>query len=380
MLKNTAKRFFKTLFNLSPPQYDFAIYSTNQYWGGSESTWLFVAKHFVNEKKKVVVFCQRGLEKELSKKAKPIDPKYFKIVYYKMNNSPLNLVWIYSLFLLNKAKVAYISHLHAMDGEFWMTRLHFVGTPYINFIPLCLSSAWPNDVFLKKMCTLFKDSKMLLFDSYRNLSYFDTLCGDTFQNKKKVLFNLLEPTAPALSAQKSHSSNDPIIFGIMARFDCNHKGYDILLSSLSLLQEKNWILHIAGNGPHHQLIKRLIDVFHLQKQVFFVNEPNPALFFENVDVAVFPSRFEGTPLVLLEAIHAQKVCVVTPVGGLDELILDEKTGFVSDHADSRSFAIALKKCLNLQDKWGEIRANSLNSLAQQLTELDVLKVLGKVLE
>jgi glycosyltransferase involved in cell wall biosynthesis len=56
------------------------------------------------------------------------------------------------------------------------------------------------------------------------------------------------------------------------------------------------------------------------------------------DVFALPSRTEGTPMTLLEAMAAELPIVATAVGGIPEIVEDEKEGIlVRPSADERDF-------------------------------------------
>ena len=48
------------------------------------------------------------------------------------------------------------------------------------------------------------------------------------------------------------------------------------------------------------------------------------------DIFVLTSRFEGLPLVIIEAMFAGLPVVASNVGGISELVIDGRTGFLTD--------------------------------------------------
>jgi glycosyltransferase involved in cell wall biosynthesis len=69
-----------------------------------------------------------------------------------------------------------------------------------------------------------------------------------------------------------------------------------------------------------------------------------------VDALVLPSRIEGLPVVVLEAMAHGKPVVATPVGGTTELVVDGETGIIVHDVDD--LAAALRR---LSDEPGEGR-------------------------
>ena len=64
-----------------------------------------------------------------------------------------------------------------------------------------------------------------------------------------------------------------------------------------------------------------------------------------------PSRGEGTPLALVEAMLCGRPAVVTDVGGNAEWIDDGQTGFVAEAATTRSFGRALERAWLVNAEW-----------------------------
>ncbi|MFK7901074.1 MAG: glycosyltransferase family 4 protein [Cyclobacteriaceae bacterium] len=75
--------------------------------------------------------------------------------------------------------------------------------------------------------------------------------------------------------------------------------------------------------------------------------PNIKTTIESVDCVVLPSYREGTPRALLEAGSMETPVVATDVPGCQEVVIDEKTGFLCKPKNSTSLTNALKKMILL---------------------------------
>jgi glycosyltransferase involved in cell wall biosynthesis len=88
----------------------------------------------------------------------------------------------------------------------------------------------------------------------------------------------------------------------LGRID-GQKGFDILLEAFKKVREhKTWSLLIVGDGPERKVLKHTINKLGLKNSVTWagkVNNPYP--FYDWADIVVIPSRYEGSPNVLLEA-------------------------------------------------------------------------------
>jgi glycosyltransferase involved in cell wall biosynthesis len=123
----------------------------------------------------------------------------------------------------------------------------------------------------------------------------------------------------------------PLRFANVARFDPVQKSQDLLFEALGdpTWKERDWILDIAGSGPHEDYLRALVEFYGIDDKVRFLGqvEDLQALWSEN-HLLFLPSRFEGTPLSLIEAMVCGRTALVTDVAGNCEWISGD-IGFVA---------------------------------------------------
>lgn len=74
----------------------------------------------------------------------------------------------------------------------------------------------------------------------------------------------------------------------------------------------NAVLLLVGAGPDYQKVKAQAAAHRYRKRIILYGETdNPAALYSAMDVFVFPSRFEGLPVVLLEAQISGLPCIVS---------------------------------------------------------------------
>ncbi len=113
------------------------------------------------------------------------------------------------------------------------------------------------------------------------------------------------------------------------------KNLDVLLEAFALLKtswkEGNPDLHLAivGDGPLLPALQAQADRLKISPQVTFLGQQEdiPA-FLASLDLFVLPSKFEGMPNAVLEAMAAGKPVIATAVGGVLEIITDGETGLL----------------------------------------------------
>jgi glycosyltransferase involved in cell wall biosynthesis len=134
------------------------------------------------------------------------------------------------------------------------------------------------------------------------------------------------------------------------------KGYDTLLSAFKIIMEKDEKaqLYILGrtDGEYAQQIMAMSDGnpnIHFEG---FCN--NPYLYMKYCSALVLPSRMEGLPNVVLEAMYLDKpVAATTCVPIIDDLIKDDINGYKVEPDDAISLAQAMQNAAKLTNVHNE---------------------------
>ena len=118
------------------------------------------------------------------------------------------------------------------------------------------------------------------------------------------------------------------------------KGFDMLLEAFSKLREPGAFLTILGSGAEQDSLRRLCGELGLEGSVEFAGfVENPYAYMRDADLLVVTSHYEGFPNAVLEA-HACGTPVVgfECPGGIREIILDGRNGFLVAHRDTDALA------------------------------------------
>jgi glycosyltransferase involved in cell wall biosynthesis len=100
---------------------------------------------------------------------------------------------------------------------------------------------------------------------------------------------------------------------------------------------------IIGDGALRPALEAQAGSLGLESQVIFAgNRKDPEYFYPALDVVALTSLNEGTPLTLIEAMANGCPIVATSVGGVVDL-LGEDRGICVKSGDEEAFAAALKK-------------------------------------
>jgi GalNAc-alpha-(1->4)-GalNAc-alpha-(1->3)-diNAcBac-PP-undecaprenol alpha-1,4-N-acetyl-D-galactosaminyltransferase len=121
----------------------------------------------------------------------------------------------------------------------------------------------------------------------------------------------------------------------LGRLD-RQKGFDLLVAAFARLAQSfsDWDLVIFGDGPERAVLLHLIKKYDLEQRIQLpgvTNNPDRELAASHI--LGFPSRFEGFPNALAEGLAIGLPAVGhRDVSGVEEMIIDSKTGLLVDPA------------------------------------------------
>jgi glycosyltransferase involved in cell wall biosynthesis len=128
----------------------------------------------------------------------------------------------------------------------------------------------------------------------------------------------------------------------VARFT-GQKDHMTLIRAVSLLAAANSSIRLllVGSGPSEQEVWQAVEHAGLQRRVRFLGQRSdvPDLLAAS-DLFVLPSRFEGLPLVILEAMAAGLPVAATRIGGVIEALGDDYP-FLAEAGDAAAMAAAI---------------------------------------
>lgn len=197
--------------------------------------------------------------------------------------------------------------------------------------------------------------------------------------KSKAREIILAKTQAIDSAQKNW-------IGIIANL-YQTKGLDILLEALSINPStfNNTTFFVIGEGPERQKIAESITELRLEKIIYLTGAINNAeKLMKSFNLLVLPSRKEGLPYALLEAMHQHLPILATRVGGIPNLIENKISGLLceaenpADLYSSLEFALSHPAELKLyaDEAYKQVQNLSLKNLLQRTNE-EYLKLLSR---
>jgi glycosyltransferase involved in cell wall biosynthesis len=141
--------------------------------------------------------------------------------------------------------------------------------------------------------------------------------------------------------------NSYFLIGIVARIEIQ-KRIDLSLEIAKFLvqKHKNLFFVLFGDGPLENEMQSLANSLGLENNVkFFGYIPNVKSYIKFFDVLLFTSDWEGLPLTIWETMAAGIPIVSTDVGGVKEIIEQEKCGIIYPINSIEGGGNALEKIL-----------------------------------
>jgi glycosyltransferase involved in cell wall biosynthesis len=163
-----------------------------------------------------------------------------------------------------------------------------------------------------------------------------------------IVHNAVRPPSPmdAAAARRAlclESEHVVVAIGRLSR----EKGHDVLIDACAALPQPLRVrtaLVIAGDGPERPRLARLAAARGVRLRLDgYRDDVRP--WYAAADVFVLPSRSEGSPNVLLEALAAGCPIVATRVGGVSEIAEDGVSASLVPADQPRALASAIESVL-----------------------------------
>jgi glycogen synthase len=129
----------------------------------------------------------------------------------------------------------------------------------------------------------------------------------------------------------------------------HQKGLDLAMHALGALKGLDWEWRIAGDGPQMEALQSLAQELGINDRVFFLGWQSRQQILESYQQAnlfLFPSRHEGMPNAILEAMASGLPVIATCIAGNEELVAEGETGYLVPTEDIEALQAALKKILS----------------------------------
>lgn len=203
-------------------------------------------------------------------------------------------------------------------------KIPYLVEPHGSFGKMAMNKSW-----LKKRIAIHTFFKPILKNSigyiYTNVAEFK----DSILSKKNtaIVPNGIFKDVVWSSAEKKMSSIQNPVFYFLGRYNIHHKGLDYLFDALDILDKSGEKLTLKlygfGSEKENAYIKKRISLINNLdvKDCGTIYDSKKKEALENAHILVLTSRYEGSPMTVLDSLSYGNPCVVTPGTNVaDELV------------------------------------------------------------
>jgi glycosyltransferase involved in cell wall biosynthesis len=238
------------------------------------------------------------------------------------------------------------------------------GCRYVTVVHANSESIWPDDNRARMLIDLYQNAERAFFVSEGNRHLLETQLGVEFKNAAVVRnpFNVRREAAPAWPAD-----SEPVRFACIGRIEPGAKGQDLLLHVLASEPWRSRPVSVSfyGEGDKVEGLQRLTRRLGLEQRVRFCGHvADIEKVWAEHHALVLPSRFEGLPITIVEAMHCGRPVIVTDVAGNAEVVQEGVTGFIAEAPTARHVGAALERAWQQRDRWQTIGQAAARSIRE----------------
>ena len=152
-------------------------------------------------------------------------------------------------------------------------------------------------------------------------------------------------------------------FLAIGRFSPKHKGFDLLIKAFAVFARQNsdWTLEIVGEGEEENIYRQLIAERHLEQRVKICPfTKDIQRHYAGASAYVLSSRWEGQPLVLVEAMSHGLPIVSSDLPVAKELLEGRGCGMLFRCGDIDDMVMALSS-MSSTTEWADMSENALKT-------------------
>jgi glycosyltransferase involved in cell wall biosynthesis len=270
--------------------------------------------------------------------------------------SPFDLRIFLRLNLLIKRVKPHIIHSHLLKAN-WIGRI----IAYLNKIPEISS--------IHTVSTFLNPIEVLIERYTAPLATVNVCCSKyvALDNTVKIKHPFNFYIYNAIETRNNYLKKviDPYKLLVVSRLDLKQKAFLELIEAISILNKngQKFSLDIYGEGSDLEVLKEKIHKVGLEKIVIlkgFTSDPEAIM--SRYSVFILPSKIEGLPISILEAISSGLVVVASSVGGIPEIIEDSITGFLIDGYSPENIVKTLLRVVERSDDLPNIAINARRKL------------------
>ena len=352
----------------------FVFVSSNRSWGGSEELWSATAIALAGQGHSIVVYKIRPdaseprirrlrelgcAVRDLGRVPLVSDRLYAKAARVSLPLTTINELARLRMGLMTSARpdLVVVSQGGNFDGELLAEVVRRAGLPYVLISQKASDLYWPSDIRLQRIRAVYAAARACFFVAEHNRRLTEEQLAMELP-RARVVRN------PFLVSWEKRSDwpgeRDGFRFACIGRLYPMEKGQDLLLRVLARDRWRARPLSVTffGGGNQSLGLERMAAHLRLESVKFAGFVRDVAAIWSEHHGLILPSRCEGLPLVLVEAMLSGRVPIVTDVGGSGEVLEDGVTGFLASAPTEDALDAAMGRAWQRRDSWRAIGAEA----------------------
>jgi glycosyltransferase involved in cell wall biosynthesis len=227
------------------------------------------------------------------------------------------------------ADLIVVSQGDHLQGLPWMEVLRSGGYRYAPIVQGTAEIKWPDDDLVDRLAPAYEGACAAYFVSQATLDLVRRMLVAPLSRGRVIRnpFNVRYDARPLWPSQAAAE----LSLAFVSRLEIMGKGHDLLLQVLSLphWRARDVRVSLIGDGPNERALRRWVENAKLTSVQFggFVDDVEKIWAAHHA--LILPSRYEGMPLTLVEAMLCGRPSVISDVGGVRELVRDNVNGFLA---------------------------------------------------
>lgn len=249
------------------------------------------------------------------------------------------------------------------DGLAFAYQCFKLNIPYVVVCHKAVNFYWPQQGDREYMRLTLLNAKKCFFVSEHNKLLTEEQFGVRLPNSAIVANPIKTPVNPL----PFPATGQGYRLACIGRLFIIDKGQDMLLRVLALPKWRERAVHVSffGKGPDRAGLIEMAKVLKVDHVSFPGYSDSLEQLWSTHHALILPSRSEGLPLTIIEAMSLGRMVIATNAGGNGEIIEDKVTGFIGE-VNERDLDIAMEKAWEMRQEWDILGRNAAKRMAEIL--------------
>ncbi|HEY1606442.1 MAG TPA: glycosyltransferase family 4 protein [Allosphingosinicella sp.] len=355
---------------------DLAFISSNLDWGGSEDLWSGTALRLAEAGHRVRFFKNRlprgvGDLDRLRAVARGVELARIPPFHWPATalGRPLAIGWqaarLYASLALRRPDLALVSQGGNHDGWPLAAICRRLRIPYVLLNHKASDLYWCRDAWREWVDRIYADALHCFFVSRHSLKLTEEQLGRALP-RASIVRNPFR--VPRDWTGGWPESREGLRLACVGRLAPTEKGQDLLLRVLALPKWRRRALSVTffGEGEQRKGLEAMARYHSLANVAFAGAVKDVGGIWTSHHALILPSRAEGLPLTIVEAMLCGRVPIVTDVGGNAEVVSDGATGFIAASPTEKDLDAALERAWRRRAEWSAIGAEAARAIRRQI--------------